>query len=77
MAQNKSFEEAIKRLEDIVKALESGDTPLEQSIALFEEGTELAGYCNKLLETAQQKVVMLTSDEAGGMEERPFVSEAG
>ena len=53
MAQKKSFEEAIKRLEEIVKALESGDTPLEQ------------------------KVVMLTSDEAGGMEERPFVSEAG
>ena len=77
MAQKKSFEEAIKRLEEIVKALESGDTPLEQSIALFEEGTELAGYCNKLLETAQQTVVMLTSDEAGGMEERPFVSEAG
>ena len=41
MAQKKSFEEAIKRLEEIVKALESGDTPLEQSIALFEEGTEL------------------------------------
>jgi len=65
----KSFEESIKRLEEIVKALENGDTPLEESIKLFEEGVSLSGYCNKLLETANQKVVMITKGKDGITEE--------
>ena len=64
-----TFEESLKRLEEIVHALESGDTPLEQSISLFEEGVKLSGYCNKLLETAEQKVTVLTKDSAGNIRE--------
>ena len=72
MAENKSFEESIKRLEEIVKLLDNGDTPLEQSISLFEEGVALSGYCNKLLQTANQKVVMLTQNKNGEMAEEEF-----
>ncbi len=72
MAENKSFEESIKRLEEIVKLLENGDTPLEKSIALFEEGVALSGYCNKLLEEANQKVVMLTQNKDGEIAEQEF-----
>ncbi len=71
MAETKSFEESIKRLEEIVKLLENGDTPLETSIGLFEEGVALSGYCNKLLESANQKVVMLTQQN-GEMVEQEF-----
>lgn len=71
MAETKSFEESIKRLEEIVKLLEDGDTPLETSIGLFEEGVALSGYCNKLLESANQKVVMLTQQN-GEMVEQEF-----
>lgn len=73
---NKSFEECIKRLEEIVRALESGDTPLEQSIKLFEEGIALSGYCNKILETAAQKVTQLTKDSKSNITEEPFIGEA-
>lgn len=64
-----TFEESLKRLEEIVHALENGDTPLEQSISLFEEGVKLSGHCNKLLETAEQKVTVLTKDSSGVIRE--------
>ena len=64
-----TFEESLKRLEEIVHALENGDTPLEESISLFEEGVKLSGYCNKLLESAEQKVTVLTKDASGVMRE--------
>lgn len=63
--QNKSFEENINRLEEIVKILEQGDTSLDDSIALFEEGVKLSGECNKTLEGAKQKITMLTDVENG------------
>lgn len=64
-----TFEQSLKRLEEIVRALESGDTPLEESIALFEEGVKLSGYCNTLLETAEQKVTVLTKNASGEISE--------
>ncbi len=66
---NLTFEESLKRLEEIVHALENGDTPLEKSISLFEEGVKLSGYCNKLLESAEQKVTVLTKDASGTIRE--------
>ena len=69
--ENLTFEESLKRLEEIVHALESGDTPLEESIKLFEEGVKLSGYCNKLLESAEQKVRLLTK-ENGEITEAPM-----
>ncbi len=55
-----TFEQRIARLEAIVSALERGDVPLADSLALFEEGTKLAAACSKQLEQAEQKVLLLT-----------------
>ena len=63
MATEKTFEASIKRLEEIVRLLESGDISLDDSIKLFEEGTELTAFCSQALQTAEQKIVKLTAVE--------------
>ncbi len=70
--EKRTFEESLKRLEEIVRALENGETPLEESIKLFEEGVKLSGHCNALLETAEQKVSVLTKDASGSVTEAPL-----
>ncbi|MGE4483545.1 MAG: exodeoxyribonuclease VII small subunit [Oscillospiraceae bacterium] len=73
MAEKKTtFEGSIGRLEEIVKVLERGDAPLEESLALFEEGTKLIRSCGKLLDEAEQKVVKLRRTESGEPEETFF-----
>ena len=57
--QNMKFEEALKRLEEIVRLLESGDSPLDASLSLYEEAVALVKVCNTKLDAAQQKVTML------------------
>jgi exodeoxyribonuclease VII small subunit len=72
MAKEKmSFEASMERLEQIVRAMERGDVPLEQSLALFQEGTELVKNCQKLLDEARIQVekVMNGSDDEPVMEE--------
>lgn len=66
--KKQSFEESMLRLEAIVDQLEKGECGLDQSLKLFEEGTELAGQCRELLDKAEQKVNLLL---AGG-QEAPF-----
>lgn len=61
-----TFEAAMKRLEEIVALLESGRQPLDEAMALFEEGVKLTGYCGKKLELAQQKILKLTSQAEKG-----------
>ncbi len=56
------FEEAIERLETIVGALEKGNCALDDSLGLFEEGVALVKYCSEKLDSAAQKVKILTSD---------------
>lgn len=51
-----SFEDALKRLENIVHRLESGEATLEESIALYEEGAQLRGQCEARLKSAQEKI---------------------
>ncbi len=51
-----TFEQAFAELEEAVRALEKGDLPLEESLALFERGQQLAAYCGKLLDTAELKI---------------------
>ena len=58
-----SFEQAMDRLEEIVKKLESGAAPLDESIALFSEGAELVKTCTAILDEAEQKVKILTESE--------------
>lgn len=55
-----TFEQAMQRLEEIVSLLEDGKAPLNESMALFEEGTKLSAYLSQLLDTAEQKVTMMT-----------------
>lgn len=56
-----TFEVAIARLEEIVRMLEGGNAPLDKSLAMFEEGVALVKLCNSRLDTAEQKVKILTS----------------
>jgi exodeoxyribonuclease VII small subunit len=55
-----SFEEAMKQLEEVVRALESGNVELEKSIALYEEGAKLKAHCEKKLKEAEEKVAKIT-----------------
>jgi len=55
----KNFEEALARLEEITKELESGEPSLEESLKKFDEGVKLADFCNSKLEEAQQKISLL------------------
>ena len=73
MARKKlSFEEAMKRLEEIVSHLEKGDIPLEESIRLFEEGSGLLALCSSQLEEAEQKVSLLRRGDDDETEDIPF-----
>ena len=67
---SKSFEENMQRLEQIVRAMERGDVALEESLKLFQEGTELVRSCGKLLDEAelQVKKVMVAADGSPVME---------
>ena len=69
---NKSFEENMLRLEQIVRAMERGDVPLEDSIKLFQEGTSLVGACSKLLDDAQLQVSKIMTDAQGNPVEGEF-----
>ena len=69
--KNLSFEEMLKRLEEIVRALDNVETPLDTSLALFEEGAKLVRLCTDKLDAAQQKVTLLTSSP-DGVTEQPF-----
>ncbi len=60
---NLKFEEALSKLEDIVRQLESGETPLDESLQLFEDGVKLARICNKKLDEAEAKVQILMGEE--------------
>ncbi len=73
--KKKTFEESIDRLDDIVKLLERGDAPLEQSLALFQEGAGLIRECEKRLDTAEQEVRKLQKGPDGAPVELPFEAE--
>ncbi len=70
--KSKSFEASMTRLEEIVKQLEDGSVPLEESMKLFQEGTALAGSCGKLLDEAELEIVKLTKGSDGSLQEVPF-----
>ena len=72
---NKTFEESMARLEQIVRAMERGDVALEESLKLFQEGTELVRSCQKLLEDAQLQVKMILTAPDGSPVEEDFRDE--
>ena len=70
--QNKSFESNMQRLEQIVRAMERGDVALDESLKLFQEGTELVRACNELLDHAQLQVKMIMTAPDGSPVEEEF-----
>jgi exodeoxyribonuclease VII small subunit len=66
-----SFEDVLAELERRVKRLEAGEIPLEEALALYEEGVELARACHERLEVAEQRVAQLARGSQG-IEERPL-----
>ena len=63
---NQTFEASMARLEQIVRAMERGDVALEESLKLFQEGTELVSNCQKLLDEAQLQVKKIMTAAIGG-----------
>jgi len=72
---NKTFEENMARLEQIVRAMERGDVPLEESLELFKEGTALVAGCGKLLDEAELQVKKIMTDGNGNPVEEDFVDD--
>ena len=70
----KTFEESMKQLEQIVQSLETGDLPLETAMAKFEEGIKLSNFCSKKLDETEKRITVLMKDQEGNILERPFIS---
>lgn len=73
--QNHTFEASMVRLEQIVRAMERGDVALEESLKLFQEGTELVRNCQKLLEDARFQVKQIMTAADGSPIEEDFRDE--
>ena len=73
--ENKTFEENMMRLEQIVRSLERGDVALDESLKLFQEGTELVRSCGKLLDEAQLQVKKIAVSADGSPVEEDFEDE--
>ena len=73
--QNLTFEASMQRLEQIVRTMERGDAPLEESLKLFQEGTELVRSCGKLLEEAELQVKKIMTAPDGSPVEEGFDHE--
>lgn len=67
--KNITYETAIKRLEEIVTSLESGELPLDKSLKLYEEATELSAFCKKYLDDAEGKLTILSKSEIAEVDE--------
>ena len=72
---NKTFEEKMFRLEQIVRSMERGDVALEESLKLFQEGTALVESCGKLLDNAELQVKKITTASDGSPVEEAFSDE--
>ena len=73
--QNRTVEENMQRLEQIVRAMERGDVPLEESLKLFNEGTALVQSCEKLLDDAELQVKKVVPAADGSPTEEAFADE--
>lgn len=73
--ESQTFEASMARLEQIVRAMERGDVALEESLKLFQEGTELVRNCQKLLDDAQLQIKKIMASEDGSPVEEDFQDE--
>ena len=76
MEQSKCFEASMLRLEEIVRTMERGELPLDQSLKLFEEGTSLVRSCGAMLDEAELKIVKLMKGPDGEPVELDMNDEA-
>ncbi len=77
MNKELSFEEAIARLDALVRRLESGELSLAESLDAYAEAVGLSRTCTALLENAEQKIRILQAGESGEVTARPFTAEDG
>lgn len=70
--ENTSFEKALAELEEIVRALESGKAPLEESIGQYERGIALKTHCEKKLQEARLKIEKISLSPDGKPRTEPF-----
>ena len=75
MANKKTFEAALKELEEIVRDMESGDLSLEDAVKKYESGMKQSKYCLDLLDKTEKKISLLTRDRDGNVKEEPFDDE--
>ncbi len=78
MAKSKNaptFEEALKRIEEIVRSLDDGTAELDRSLELYEEGIGLVRLCSSMLDNAEKKIKILQSGEDGELIEKDFDNE--
>ena len=75
MAKTVKFEEALSKLEDAVRLLESGTLTLDESIEKYEESLKYVKICNETLEKAEQKVKILTQSSDGSITDIPFIQD--
>ena len=73
--KSKTFEASMARLEEIVRQMEQGNVPLEESLKLFQEGTKLVQSCAKQLDSAEQEIVKLTKTADGTPAETEYVRD--
>ena len=71
----RSFEEALARLEKIVKDMESGDLPLDKTMKLFEEGMKLSKFCTARLGETEKKIEVLMKESAEGDQWAPLAED--
>ena len=74
-SNNQTFEQSMVRLEQIVRAMEKGDVELEESLKMFQEGTELIRRCGKLLDAAELQVKKIMTAPDGSPVEEAFTDE--
>lgn len=72
MAAKQTFENALKKLEQIVEELETGELSLDKALKKFEEGMDLSKFCRTTLEETEKKISLLMADRNGWVTERPF-----
>ena len=73
--KNMTFEKSMERLEQIVRAMERGDVALDESLKLFQEGTELVRACGKMLDEAELQVKTIMAGPDGMPVEEAFADD--
>jgi exodeoxyribonuclease VII small subunit len=75
MTKKKTFETALKDLEEIVRDMESGDLSLEDAVKKYESGMKQSKFCLDLLDKTEKKISLLTKDHEGNLKAEPFENE--